>query len=544
MTSDLDAGKDQITNPGFETLAHQSKEPTLPISIGQGSNTAILRTLLYLIQKSPNDKKLNELAGRYRSYFNKILESKLESRLVDYRSRANYLSSQATVAAFLAGVQIGFMQFSFTEDFTITRRVVDIFSACAIYFDVLGALFALTIAHSHLKISASTNEMLEEKDNIDGLLRHTLDSMKNIIGRIGKAVSNLDRQNRIVKEHSVGDLGALLVIISGVICFFVSPILYVIDTQPVLVWLPTLLAVILVAGYLMRNERKNHPGEMKSLARSVGLIKQPEKEDVQALWRALWRALLSTSLREHSEEEVEMLLDKGADPNIQDDIFGTALLVASHQGLGEIVGLLLDNGADPNIRGGEHGTALCAASHQGSKEIVELLLDKGVDPNIQGGKHGTALCAASHQRFKEIVELLLDEGADPNIQGGEHGAAFCAASCQGFKEIVELLLEKGADPNIQGGEHGTALCAASHQGFKEIVELLLDKGADPNIPGPYSTALLAAASGGNLDIVKCLVERGADVNAKGGELGSALQAAKARGNREIVRYLEGYGATE
>jgi ankyrin repeat protein len=59
------------------------------------------------------------------------------------------------------------------------------------------------------------------------------------------------------------------------------------------------------------------------------------------------------------------------------------------------VKLLLDRGADVNIQGGPFGNALQAAAYYGSQEIVKLLLDRGADVNIQGGAYGNALQAAA-----------------------------------------------------------------------------------------------------------------------------------------------------
>ncbi|KAF5364446.1 hypothetical protein D9758_010658 [Tetrapyrgos nigripes] len=231
------------------------------------------------------------------------------------------------------------------------------------------------------------------------------------------------------------------------------------------------------------------------------------------------------------KEFVELLLDKGADPNIQGGKYGTALQAASGRGYKEIVELLLGKEADPNIQDGEYGTALQAASAPYSVDegLVKLLLDKGADPNIQGGQYRTALQAASYRGHKEIVELLLNKGADPNIQGGEYGTALQAASAPYSvdKEIIELLLDKEADPNIQGGQYGTALQAASYWGHKEIVELLLNKGAGPNIQGDkYGTALQAASGEGHKETVELLLDKRADPSIQGGKYGTALKAAQ------------------
>lgn len=143
---------------------------------------------------------------------------------------------------------------------------------------------------------------------------------------------------------------------------------------------------------------------------------------------------------------VRFLWDNGADVNASTSrfLYPTALLAASAWGRQEIVQLLLDKGADVNVQGGDDGTALQAASSHGHREIVQSLLDKGADVNAQGGRYGTALQAASAWRRPGIVQLLLDNGANVNAQGGRHGTALQAASTRGYREIVQLLRENGA----------------------------------------------------------------------------------------------------
>ncbi|KAJ6102932.1 hypothetical protein N7486_005359 [Penicillium sp. IBT 16267x] len=247
----------------------------------------------------------------------------------------------------------------------------------------------------------------------------------------------------------------------------------------------------------------------------------------------LYRAITSGQ-----EDKVRLLLDLGADVNIQESQHETALYAAAAGGYIEIVRLLLEKGAEINTRGGEYGTALQAAASSGHTEIVRLLLEKGADVNTQGGIFGTALQDAVALGHIEIVRLLLEKGADVNTQGGIFGTALQDAVSLGHIEIIRLLLEKGADINTQGGEFGTALQTAISRGYSEIARLLLEKGADVNAEGgKFGTAPQTAISRGYSEIARLLLEKGADVNAEGGKFESALLAAILDGNVPITKLL-------
>ncbi|KAJ7270941.1 ankyrin repeat-containing domain protein [Mycena rebaudengoi] len=253
-------------------------------------------------------------------------------------------------------------------------------------------------------------------------------------------------------------------------------------------------------------------------------------------------ALQAASFRGHVAV-VQLLLGHGADVNLQGEGDTTALLVASVVGSTEVVQLLLDHGADANKQGGHFGTALQAASEKGNLDVVQLLLDHDADVNLEGGYYRTALQAASMWGSNDIVQVLLENGADVNLQGGHYGTALQAASMWGSNDIVQALLEKDADMNLQGGYYGTALQAAARWGSDDIVQVLLENGAGVNLQGGYyGTALQAASRWGSNDIVQVLLENGADVNLQGGYYGTALQAAAWIGSTEVVQLLLENGA--
>ncbi|KAF4534640.1 uncharacterized protein LTHEOB_12918 [Lasiodiplodia theobromae] len=75
---------------------------------------------------------------------------------------------------------------------------------------------------------------------------------------------------------------------------------------------------------------------------------------------------------------------------------------------------LLDKGADVNAQGGHYGNALQAASEGGHVQVVQILLKKGADVYAQGGEYGNALQAASSRGHVQVVQMLLDKGANFN----------------------------------------------------------------------------------------------------------------------------------
>ena len=130
----------------------------------------------------------------------------------------------------------------------------------------------------------------------------------------------------------------------------------------------------------------------------------------------------------------------------------TILLLASQKGYTEIVNLLLDKGANPNISNSGN-TSLIRACNSGYTEIVKLLLDKGADYNITDVTGYNPLYIACNNGYTEIVKLLLDKGANPNISNSGN-TALIRAYKSGYTEIIKLLLDNGADyKNIQSNRY-------------------------------------------------------------------------------------------
>jgi ankyrin repeat protein len=224
------------------------------------------------------------------------------------------------------------------------------------------------------------------------------------------------------------------------------------------------------------------------------------------------------------------------------------------------VALLLEKGANVNIQGGYYGNALQAATAGHSIAIARMLLSKGAQVNMSGDNYGSALQAASFKGDMPLVVLLLDKAADPNAIGGRCFSSLYTAVRAGHETVVRLLVVSGAAINIQSDKFGMPLYLAAYQGNLGIVKYLLDKGADVDEISPkliYSydeglrwhpeldeidgaSALSLAVCGSHTTVVKLLLEYGANA-AYGCYFESSLALATINSDVPMVRLLLEHG---
>ncbi|KAF0188359.1 MAG: Ankyrin, partial [bacterium] len=124
-------------------------------------------------------------------------------------------------------------------------------------------------------------------------------------------------------------------------------------------------------------------------------------------------------------ETVKLLLDKGANPNTENNnsTLPSPLMVAVNAEHTEIVKILLDKGANPNIKDSEGNTPLMQAVSNGNEEIAKLLIGKGADVNAKANDGESVLAIAkdyygvdeddSEETLDEtpIIKILKKSGA-------------------------------------------------------------------------------------------------------------------------------------
>ena len=283
----------------------------------------------------------------------------------------------------------------------------------------------------------------------------------------------------------------------------------------------------------------------------------------------------------------------------------TALHKAAEGGHLGVVELLLNRGADPDIRDeGDNATALHFAAERGSLPIVKLLIERGADVNGFGDLHGWDVIgwATLHDHVhQEVANYLLENGAQHNIF-----TAVAMGDVDAIRKLAEVsrdvmdkpmaiwegrrrplhlavrkkqssalsaLLDLGADIDGSDIDGLTALDCAALEGDAECVEVLLARHARINLPAAFIlrrrdlidpilrenpdvlkpgqrwAALIDMASGASSgEVIEELIARGASVHLRmdsshfGTKAFTPLHSAAWTGNLEAIRVLVKHGA--
>ena len=163
------------------------------------------------------------------------------------------------------------------------------------------------------------------------------------------------------------------------------------------------------------------------------------------------RELLNASA-DGDDTRVRELLTEGAEPDKYKHSTGTtALHWASLRGRGTTVSILIQVGADLNIQDNDGWTALYWAAGNGYNEVAKILINAGADLNVKNNTGSTALHCAAVNGHYDVMITLIQAGAELNIQ-------------YRFSSELATLISSGAGPYLPNRETGkTLIQLAKHE---------------------------------------------------------------------------------
>ncbi|KAA8495003.1 Ankyrin-2 [Porphyridium purpureum] len=126
--------------------------------------------------------------------------------------------------------------------------------------------------------------------------------------------------------------------------------------------------------------------------------------------------LFTVKLAGSCETCVEVAIRAARLPDFHMHELSTALHVAANSSSCRVIELLIEKGIDPNSRNRVKTTALHVACARGRIEQAVLLLSKGADLDGLDSANYTPLHAAAACAQPEMVRLILDYGARTDIR--------------------------------------------------------------------------------------------------------------------------------
>lgn len=268
------------------------------------------------------------------------------------------------------------------------------------------------------------------------------------------------------------------------------------------------------------------------------------------------KTLLAHVRENYPEKDFSTFIDA------QDKYYWSALHLAAYCGNNLMVKLLLDDGANIQLQAVHHGTALMIASGHGHSCVVETLLAyiKEKKPeklfefvNAIDRDDLTALHVAARQGYVKIMGLLLDQGALIDSLGPHKMTPLMLAATGGFSEAVDFLLANNAQVDASTEEKKrTALFFASKNGHMDVVKVLIAYVKEKKTAQikPFIntsdtqglTALHLASLNGHAELVAHLLMEGAEVNQQDQHKLTPIHLAAENGQAAVVKYLLAHGA--
>ena len=264
---------------------------------------------------------------------------------------------------------------------------------------------------------------------------------------------------------------------------------------------------------------------------------------------AALRSPLSYAARAGHERIVRLLLDAGTDGHAVDE----ALFVAVWHKQADLVRILLDSGANPNV---EMDSCGCAAGTN-DEAIRDLLVRHGavyppswsldrealrqlVDGTSQRVRDPYVAAEVIASEDEGLIDALLAD--DPEAPGRLEDLQYLPGWGDNAA-ITRKLVAAGLDPNRRTFEGQTYLHVCARHGWETTARRLIERGASVNVLDEKEgrTPLAVAVEHGQAGMVRLLLEHGADPGLADWSRTRPLAIAAEKGEEGIIELIRECG---
>ncbi|KAB0403759.1 hypothetical protein E2I00_007929 [Balaenoptera physalus] len=248
----------------------------------------------------------------------------------------------------------------------------------------------------------------------------------------------------------------------------------------------------------------------KAFQKQEGLLKKLKHGKNQKVHFNL-ADMIQDAIIHHDDKEALRLLKEGADPHMPVSSGGSLLHLCARYDNVFIAEILIDRGANVNHQDEDFWTPMHIACACDNPDVVLLLVLAGANVLLQDvngnipldyategtesssilltylDENGVDLTSLRQMKLQRPMSMLTDVkhflscGGNVNEKNNDGVTLLHMACASGYKEVVCLLLEHGGDLNVADNQYWTPLHLAAKYGQANLVRLLLMHQANPHL---------------------------------------------------------------
>ncbi len=230
---------------------------------------------------------------------------------------------------------------------------------------------------------------------------------------------------------------------------------------------------------------------------------------------------------------------KNIDFSITNEKSGTALSFAHSKGHQEAVELIIEKGGNPNFSDGNGNTLLMFAANRNQVDFVKFLISKGADISAVNKLNKDALWFAYSKQNKEVMKIfLLDENVKPVVIDSQKNS-IVVLKVDGNK-IITL---KEFPIKAKASASDTPLTLACKAGKIDAIDYLLENEfARTNEADDQGNTALIYAVKSSLKAMNLLIQHEVNIDQVNNLGKSALWFAQNSNNQDAEKLLLASGA--